>query len=70
MLNWWRINKDIYLLISQVARNYLAVQLAEVDVERLFSKGCNLIELQRHSIAAPTMKAVLVIQDIYIRYPI
>ena len=46
------------------------VQLAEVDIEYLFSKDCNLIELQRYSIAALTMKAVLVTQDVYIKYRI
>jgi hypothetical protein len=57
----------MYPLISQVARDYLAIQPAEVDVERLFSKGCDLIGLQRHSMAALTMKAVLVSYDVYQR---
>jgi hypothetical protein len=69
LLNWWKNNEDMYPLMSQVARDFLAVQPAEVDVERLFSKGRDLIGLRRHSMAAPTMKAVLVTRDAYLRNP-
>jgi hypothetical protein len=45
--------------MSQVARDYLPIPPAEVDVERLFSEGRNLTGLRRHSMSPETMKAVI-----------
>jgi hypothetical protein len=63
VLKWWKANADLYPIMSRVARAYLAVPPAEVDVERLFSSGRDLIGLRRHSIKAETMKAVILARD-------
>jgi hypothetical protein len=68
ILKWWKANTTIYPLMSQVARDYLAIQAAEVDVERLFSESRNLIGLRRHSIAPETMKAILFLRNEYRRH--
>jgi hypothetical protein len=45
VLKWWRANEGLYPLMSQAARDYLGVQAGEVDCERLFCEGCDLIGL-------------------------
>jgi hypothetical protein len=59
VLKWRQANAEIYPLISQVARDYLIIPLAEVDVESLFSKGRDLHSIRRHSMLPETMKAVM-----------
>jgi hypothetical protein len=55
----------LFPIMSQVARDYLAVPPAEVDVERLFSTSRDLLGLRRHCMAPETMKAVLLSRNEY-----
>jgi len=55
----------LFPIMSQVARDYLAVPLAEVDVKRLFSIGRDLLGLRRHCMSPETMKAVLLSRNEY-----
>ena len=48
--------------MSQVAQDYLPIAAAEVDVERLFSTGRDLIGLRRHSLSEETMKALMIMK--------
>ena len=52
-----------YPVMSQVARDYLPVPAAEVDVERLFSAGRDLIGLRRHSLSIDTMRALMILRQ-------
>jgi hypothetical protein len=45
--------------MSQVAKDYLLIPPAEVDVERLFNEGRDLLGLRRHSMSPETMRAVM-----------
>jgi hAT family C-terminal dimerisation region len=65
VLKWWKANTLQYPIMSQVARDYLAISIAEVDVERLFSSGRDLIGLRRHSLSPDTMKALMLCRDQY-----
>jgi len=58
-LKWWQANAGLYPLMSQVARDYLIIPPAEVNVKRLFSEGRDLLGLRRHSMSPETMKAVM-----------
>jgi hypothetical protein len=62
VLNWWRDHEKEYLIMSQVARDYLPIQAAEVDVERLFSGGRDLIGLRRHSLTNKTMRVLMILK--------
>jgi hypothetical protein len=63
VLKWWAANTLQYPVMSRVARDYLAIPLSEVDVERVFSQGKDLVGICRHSLAAPTMKALMFARD-------
>jgi hypothetical protein len=45
--------------MSQVAKDYLPIPPTEVDVERLFNKGHDLLGLRQHSMLLETMRAVM-----------
>ena len=46
-----------------VARDYLAIPGAEVDVERLFNIGRDLLGLRRVSMKGETIRAIMIVKD-------
>lgn len=50
--------------MSQVAQDYLAIPAGEVDVERLFSSGRDLISIQRHSLSIDTMRTLMILRSL------
>jgi hypothetical protein len=64
VLNWWRSYEAEYPIMSQVARDYLAIPAGEVDVERLFSTGRDLIGLRRYSLSIDTMRALMMLKSL------
>lgn len=62
---WWRTHKDEYPRMAAAARDYLAIPAAEVAVERLFSRGRDLLGVRRHSLKGETMRKVMLLRDIY-----
>jgi hypothetical protein len=49
--------------MAAAARDYLAVPAAEVDVERLFNSGRDLLGLRRWSLSNETMRKLLILKD-------
>ena len=47
------------------ARDYLAIPAAEVAVEWLFSSGCDILGLRRHSMTGDTMHTLMLLKDMY-----
>ena len=50
--------------MSKVARDYLAIPAGEVDVERLFSTGRDLIGIRRCSLSIETMRALMILKSL------
>jgi hypothetical protein len=50
--------------MSQVARDYLAIPAGEVDVERLFSAGRDLIGIRRYSLSIETIRALMILKSL------
>ena len=48
--------------MSQVARDYLAISVSEVDVERAFSAGRDILGIYRKSMKPHTMRAVMILK--------
>jgi hypothetical protein len=65
LFSWWRMHRDEYPRMAAAARDYLAIPAAEVAVERLFSRGRDLLGVRRHSLNAETMRRVMLLRDIY-----
>jgi hypothetical protein len=49
-----------------IARDHLVIPGAEVDVERLFNMGSDLLGLRRVSMKGETMRAIMIVKD-YLR---
>jgi len=63
---WWCNNQAEYPIMSQVARDYLAIPASEVDLERLFSSGHDMISVCHHSLKPETMRALVLLKGINI----
>jgi hypothetical protein len=62
-LNWWNANQCIYPLMARAARDYLAIPLSEVDIERFFSDGRDILGVRRWSMSGATMRALTILKD-------
>jgi hypothetical protein len=49
--------------MAAAAHDYIAVPGAEVDIERLFNKGQDLLGLRRWSLGSETMQKLLILKD-------
>jgi hAT family C-terminal dimerisation region len=63
IFSWWGGHSDEYPRMAAAARDYLAVPAAEVDVERLFNSGRDLLGLRRWSLSSGTMRKLLILKD-------
>jgi hypothetical protein len=66
VLDWWASNKSEYPRMFAIARDYLPIPGAEVDVERLFNTARDILGLRRTSLGANTMRALVLVKD-YLR---
>jgi hypothetical protein len=62
VLKWWCENGHEYPILAKVARDFLAIPLASVSVERLFNLGRDQLALRRHNLAAETLQQLMIIQ--------
>jgi hypothetical protein len=65
LFSWWRLHRDEFPRMAAAARDFLAIPAAEVAVERLFSRGRDLLGLRRHSLSGETMRRLVLLRDIY-----
>jgi len=63
ILNWWAAHKQEFPLMFAVARDYLPIPGAEVDIERLFNIARNILGLRRISMSAETLRALILLKD-------
>jgi hypothetical protein len=66
LFSWWNMHKDEYPRMAAAARDYLPIPAAEVAVERLFSRGRDMLGLRRHSLNGESMRRLMLLRDIYI----
>jgi hypothetical protein len=66
VLNWWAVNKTEFPCMFAIARDYLPIPGAEVDVERLFNVARDILGLRRTSLGADTLRALILVKD-YLR---
>jgi hypothetical protein len=50
LIAWWRTNRFKYPRMAKIARQYLSIPASEVRVERLFSRGRDLLGLRRYAL--------------------
>jgi hypothetical protein len=64
ILNWWDGNKYEFPCIAQAARDYLPIPASEVDVERLFNVGRDVLGVRRFAISGETLRTVMMLKDV------
>jgi len=62
-LEWWKVNEGTYPRLAQVAKDVLAVQIAQVGVERVFNVAKDVIGNRRHHLAARTIQQIMVLKQ-------
>ena len=63
MSGQWNGNQYMYPLMSRAARDYLAIPSSEVDVERLFSGGRDILGVRRWAMSGATLRALTIAKD-------
>jgi hypothetical protein len=62
-LAFWRSQSDSAPGLAQMAKDVLAVAIAGVGVERVFSAARRVCSYQRHRLSRDTMKKVMIVRD-------
>lgn len=68
LLGWWKANSAKYHILSQVARDVLAIPVSTVASESAFSTGGRVLDPYRTSLAPTTVEALICTQD-WLRSP-
>jgi hypothetical protein len=61
--NWWKANMLEFSCMAKVAQDHLAIPAAEVDVERLFNGGRDVLGIRRFSMKGKTLGTLLRLKD-------
>ena len=65
LLAWWQTNRYRYPRIAKIARRYIGIPALEVGVERLFSRGRDLLGLRQYALQPGTMKMLTILKAFY-----
>jgi hypothetical protein len=63
ILDWWKANEGAYPRLAQVAKDILAIQIAQVGVERVFNVAKDIIGNRRHHLAARTIQQIMILKQ-------
>lgn len=65
VLAWWKKNGSNMPLLSQIARDILAIPMASSSSERVFSAGGSIVTDKRHNLATESVKKLLLVKVNY-----
>jgi hAT family C-terminal dimerisation region len=63
ILQWWKVNESSYPTLSRMVRDVLAVPIASVGVERIFSHARDVVTYRRNRLKATTLKDILMVRS-------
>ena len=63
ILNWWKVNSSKYKVLSEVARDVLAIPVSTVSSEAAFSTGGRVIDQFRSSLTPKLVECLFCMQD-------
>ncbi|KGO67562.1 HAT dimerization [Penicillium italicum] len=61
--NWWKANMLEYGCMVKIAQDHLAILAAEVDIERLFNGGRDVLRTRRFPMKGKTLGTLLRLKD-------
>ncbi|XP_022899313.1 zinc finger BED domain-containing protein RICESLEEPER 2-like [Olea europaea var. sylvestris] len=59
ILNWWKLNENKFKIVSQIAKDVLAIQISTVAPESAFSTSGRILDPFRSSLSAKMVEAVI-----------
>lgn len=62
-LEWWKVNRLTYKILSKMARDILAIPITTVSSESTFSAGTRVIDAYRSSLAPETVQVLMCAGD-------
>jgi len=63
VLQWWQTNQAEYPCMARAARDYLPIPASEVDMERTFSDGRDILGIRRWRIKGNTFRTLILCRD-------
>ena len=63
ILDWWRVNSSRYGILSQVARDVLAIPVSAIATESAFSTEGRVLDPFRSSLSPNTVEALICTQN-------
>ena len=61
--SWWKANRLELGCMTKIAQDYLATRVAEVDVEKLFNGGRNVLGIRHFSMKRKTLGTLIRLKD-------
>lgn len=62
-LNYWKVHKDQYPVLSLLARRYLAIPATSAAIERIFSISSNIITKSRNNLNPETVRMLMLLKN-------
>ena len=69
ILAWWKVNSTRYVILSEVARDVMAIPVSTVAFELAFCTGGRVLDPFRSSLAPITVEALIYAQN-WLKKPI
>lgn len=67
-LDWWKVNRFYYPLLSKLARRYLCVPATSVPSEQLFSHAGDTVTKKRNRLSPETLEVLTYVGENYINF--
>ena len=61
--DWWKANRLEFTCMAKAAQDHLAIPAAEVDIERLFNGGRDVLGIRRFSMKGKTLGTLIRLKD-------
>lgn len=65
ILKWWKLHENQFPNLSRMARDFLAVPIAGVGVERVFSIARDVVPYRRNSLQSTTIRDIMLTKSWY-----
>lgn len=65
MLSWWRENSYKFPVLSELAKDMLAVQVSSVASEAAFSTSCRVLDLFRSCLTSYMIEALVCTKQLF-----